>query len=737
MGKSIISNQEGQNLFPGIPTLIKGNKSGTPITMKNTSPQIAVTPYGASYMMPNQDYNFAGNSVLELPLQQMGGQDQQDQLMQLLQAYAQMKGMKPEELIQKLQSLSQEQQQQAIQAIAQEVQGQAGGGEDVDQDQMSEGGEPCFGCYDHYNPSPQAQDLNWFYKAQRGMQVAQRDATNIPAVNTHAYDSKAIPTSGMQMWNIVKNLPALGLEKLTFDMPVNVWNHVARAGEKMGLAPNQDWWPQDTVRFNQYTDQLENRVKLGLTPAQYEMKLLNDKQNKRWEDIKRTGTWKQEGGAHMMDDFYQAGRQKNSNVVKDISSEYQPNWFARRTSVPGAVLGAIPNFLPFWGSHILSTGKEILGLNQGSQFLPDSLQYLPEDAQGKPKLTYGDLSKYMINRRYANVPSDPMYDAMIQDMSPAQRKNLSGPIFKEGGDAFPQAQMYLPNEKPHETRPNFMFQQGGSTDIDQIYQIMKAGGLDMNPRKKKGGKFDPFNFQDYVRKNGGGLSKYQSAGSADEEESFAPLAQPSMLLEKREQEQQPNTADPYSRSAQKEAAVNSYVTTGALPQGKDASRPYNPYNNPTDYKPQYDTDAKGGAPYTPSKKTRNWGEFNNRGAATEVGALGLLNAATKSMFNNPQPKTPNMSSETYGMYAPTNAMGDYMTNTGVLQPNMYGSPQNMGRPTSQTNIAYGNTQYAQMGGNQMGSKMRDWEDGQIVDSEYLTPEDIFSIYAAGGTIEYI
>ena len=66
--KPIISNQEGQNLFPGLPTFIKGNKKGTQITMKNTSPQIGLTPYGASYMIPNQDYDFAGDGVLEIPI---------------------------------------------------------------------------------------------------------------------------------------------------------------------------------------------------------------------------------------------------------------------------------------------------------------------------------------------------------------------------------------------------------------------------------------------------------------------------------------------------------------------------------------------------------------------------------------------------------------------------------------------------------------------------------------------
>jgi len=285
--KPIISNQEGQNLFPGLPTFIKGNNQGTQITMKNTDPQIGLTPYGASYMMPDQDYNFAGNSVLELPMKkaQVGGPQGggQEQLQQILMAYAQMKGMKPEELMQKLQSLPEEQQQQAIQAIAQEVQqamaqqqqqpqmGQPDQEGMMEQEQemgmAMHGGKACIDCEEQF---PQAQNLNWFYKAAGG---------------------EAFPQANM--------------------------------------------YPED------------------------------------------------------------------------------------------------------WA-------------------------------------------------------------------------NYSGNQYAQGGEAFPQAQTYLPYDRGSKPAPNFMFQQGGasdqyggSTDIDQIYQIMKAGGFDMDPKKKKGGKFDAHSFQDYVMKNGG------------------------------------------------------------------------------------------------------------------------------------------------------------------------------------------------------------------------------------------
>lgn len=177
--KPIITNQDGQDLFPGIPTLIKGKGPGTPITMRNTNPQVALTPYGAAFMQPNMNYNFAGNTVLELPAAQMGGNPQQDQTMQIIQIYAQMKQMDPNELIKKIQALPQDQQQEAIQSIAQEVQqamaqqeqaqaGQEGQEPMPEEGMMSYGGEPCIDCFDKYNPSPQAQNLEWFYKKAKG-----------------------------------------------------------------------------------------------------------------------------------------------------------------------------------------------------------------------------------------------------------------------------------------------------------------------------------------------------------------------------------------------------------------------------------------------------------------------------------------------------------------------------------------------------------------------------------------
>lgn len=87
--------------------------------------------------------------------------------------------------------------------------------------------------------------------------------------------------------------------------------------------------------------------------------------------------------------------------------------------------------------------------------------------------------------------------------------NLYPHMYADGGEAFPQAQTYLPYDRGGNPSPNFMFEYGGTTDIDQAYQIMKRGGFDMNPKKKKGGKFTDETFDEYVMRNGGKLPMHQ------------------------------------------------------------------------------------------------------------------------------------------------------------------------------------------------------------------------------------
>lgn len=89
------------------------------------------------------------------------------------------------------------------------------------------------------------------------------------------------------------------------------------------------------------------------------------------------------------------------------------------------------------------------------------------------------------------------------NMYPESWAGYSGMQYEVGGESFPQAQTYLPYDRPGETRLNGMAEYGGQSDLDRAYQMMKQGGFDMDPKKKRGGKFDAKSFQDYVMKNGG------------------------------------------------------------------------------------------------------------------------------------------------------------------------------------------------------------------------------------------
>lgn len=332
--KSIISNNKGQKDYNFLPpsvipaTYIKGKKGDTPITMEGIQyPMIALDKYGVTFQQPDQQYNYKSKGVLEMPYMpgsikkdeemptaQRGG-SQGDQMQQLIMMYAQMKGVDPQQIIQQLQQLPKNQQQQALESIAQEVQqamaqqqqqqqmaqqqgdpeqqeammGQQDQENPQEQEQemgqgmMSYGGEPCIDCFDNYNPSPQAQNLNWFYKAQGG--------EAFPQANTY---------------------------------------------------------PED------------------------------------------------------------------------------------------------------WASY-------------------------------------------------------------------------SGNQYAQGGEAFPQAQTYLPYDREGETRPNFMFEMGGQSDIDKAYQMMKKGGFDIDPKKKKGGKFNHLDaFNEYLEKGGTKLNKYQYDRSVVDETDYDP-----------------------------------------------------------------------------------------------------------------------------------------------------------------------------------------------------------------------
>jgi hypothetical protein len=132
-------------------------------------------------------------------------------------------------------------------------------------------------------------------------------------------------------------------------------------------------------------------------------------------------------------------------------------------------------------------------------------------------------------------------------------------------------------------------QYGGETDLDAIYHLMKKGGIAKDARKKNAQDWDPNDFQSYMR-SGGALKKKDSLNLPKAQyagEEWVNTTGPRV-----DQNLNSTSMDVNSKSAQKEAAVNNYVTTGAFPQGKDVNQPYNPYTNPTQYKSMYNTEPK-------------------------------------------------------------------------------------------------------------------------------------------------
>lgn len=148
------------------------NVSRTPITTKYLQDQIiATTADGTTKMLPPgvDNIDLPSNTVLEMKYQ-MGAQvdDQQQQLMQLISAYCQVVGggdnSCAEKVAQSLQKNPEQMIQQMTATIQQAQQEQGMQEEESDEEDMMEEG----GCIDCQEQFPQAQNLNWFYKAQGG-----------------------------------------------------------------------------------------------------------------------------------------------------------------------------------------------------------------------------------------------------------------------------------------------------------------------------------------------------------------------------------------------------------------------------------------------------------------------------------------------------------------------------------------------------------------------------------------
>lgn len=426
--KDIFTHEMGQILFPGQPTVIETRKisPGTDITMKNTKPQIALTPYGAAQMAPNQNYSFAGNTVVELPTAQMGaqagGDGQQAQIMQIIQMYAQLKGVDPNQLIQELQALPQEEQQKSFELMIGEVQSAM-----AQQQQAAQ--------------QPQDQQAMGMPMARNGGLTMHQlkgvvDSMVKDAVQRYMSGGEAFPQANKypEQWAGYNGTQYQGLDKSQV---------------------------QQAVRDNTST------VPKGYTLANTPQEFLAP----------------------------QLGGSDYNNVVQDmlISGLVDRGWGL--------------------GNENVKRAQELYATVYGKPLDSITAQAL---IRGKEKATGVPLNWA------TGLPINADYSKYLDYFFNPPKPTLTGKA--EGGepciDCFdkynpsPQAQTYLPYDRKGETRPNFMFKDGGSKDefggqpdLDSIYRMMRSGGLAVNAKKKRGESLNPEEFQEYL--SGGSLKEFQ------------------------------------------------------------------------------------------------------------------------------------------------------------------------------------------------------------------------------------
>ena len=204
MVKDFISDQDGLYRYPYNPVVIKGDGNITELIGNDVyNPFIALDPYGgAGYIPPNTpQINVPGNMAVEIPInntmkyQEGGAASQQQQIIQQVAMMLQ-QGADPQEVMQQLvkMGIPSQQAEQLLTAVIeqmqnsmaeQQMQDEEMGGQDEMPMAMA-GGRACIDCEEQF---PQAQNLNWFYKAEGGEAFPQAN----PYPHMYADGGEAFP----------------------------------------------------------------------------------------------------------------------------------------------------------------------------------------------------------------------------------------------------------------------------------------------------------------------------------------------------------------------------------------------------------------------------------------------------------------------------------------------------------------------------------------------------------------
>jgi hypothetical protein len=137
-------------------------------------------------------------------------------------------------------------------------------------------------------------------------------------------------------------------------------------------------------------------------------------------------------------------------------------------------------------------------------------------------------------------------------------------------------------------------QYGGEADLDAIYRLMKKGGIDYDPKKKKGGKIDHLEqFKQYLAKGGSHLSKAQAGRENNltsipqmQSRSFQALAEPNYLNDEPRMVDEtgfiPGTSYPDTQQGYKDydRFLHNPVNSNVAKSGPQSNRNRSQYFNP-------------------------------------------------------------------------------------------------------------------------------------------------------------